>query len=130
MRFKFIVPLLISIYSLQAHAEWVPVYNDSSESDYADTSTIAGTGDIRQITQLRNFKYVQTPKAGFEHLSKFHVYEFRCSQKTFKVLLTVAYEKTNGQGRPIFKDDIPTPTYETFKPNTATAETWKLACKK
>jgi len=127
---KLMIPLLLSIYSLQAFAEWVPVYNDSLETDYVDTSTIKGTGDIRQITQLRNFKQVQVPRVGFEHLSKFHVYEFKCSQKTFKVLLTVAYEKISGQGRAIFKDDIPTPTYESFKPNTATAETWRLACKK
>ena len=126
---KILTAILMLLISLNAHAEWVGVYSDAKEIDYVDNSSIKGSGNIRQITQLRNFKQVQSPKAGFEHLSKFHIYEFNCSQKTFKVLLTVAYELNNGKGRGVFKDDIPTPTYESFRDGTATAETWRIACK-
>ena len=128
MKFLKLIYLAILSASLNVSAEYVNTFTNSSEKDWVDTSTKEGIGNIRRISELRNFKEVQIPKQGFEHYSKLHVYEFNCSQRTFKVLFTAAFEKHHGAGKAVFRDDTPTPTYIQLRDGTSSYEAMKIAC--
>ena len=121
--------IFLFTFSLCAKAEFINTYTDSNEKTWVDTSSIEGTGNIRRIYEIRNFRTIQTPKPGFEHLSKLHIYEFNCRDNTFKVIMTVAFEKHQGAGKLIFKDDIPTPSYTAVRSGSSTYEAMKIACK-
>ncbi len=84
--------MLSSLIPLNANAEWIKTFSSTSETDYVDNASVTGSGNIKKITELRNYQQTQVSKSGYRYLSKFHVYEFKCIEKTAKVLLTVAYE--------------------------------------
>lgn len=128
MKFSKITYSLLLFASFNISAELINTYTSSSEKDWVDTSTKEGSGNIRRIWELRNFREVQIPKVGFEHLSKLHTYEFDCNQKTFKVLFTAAFEKHQGKGKMVFRDDTPTPTYIALREGTSSFEAMKIAC--
>jgi hypothetical protein len=128
MTYKYL-PFVLFFISFSASAEFINTFTNSNEKTWIDTTSIEGTGNIRRVHEMRNFRTQQIPKVGFEHLSKLHVYEFKCKEKTFKVLMTVAFEKHNGAGRPVFKDDIPTPTYTSVKPEGSVHKAMQITCK-
>lgn len=125
---RLLATTLLSLACFAANAEWIRVESNADETRYVDSSSIEGKGNIRKITELRNFQQTQVSKSGYRYLSKYHVLEFKCSEKTMKVLLTVAYESINGKGKGVFKDDVPTPTYESFNLQSSTAASLKIAC--
>ena len=126
---RIFICIFLIFFSLIVRAEFVNTYTDANEKNWVDTTSIEGTGNLRRIYEIRNFRTIQSPKPGFEHLSKMHVYEFNCKDKTFKVLMTIAFEKHQGAGRPIFKDDIPTPNYMPVRSGGSVSEAMRITCK-
>ena len=112
-----------------SQAEYINTLTDGSQRVWVDTSSKEGTGNIRRIMELINYKDTQTPKPGFAYTSIIYQYQFDCNRKAFKVLTSVAFEKRQGQGKVIFRDDTETPTYMGIKDGSSVYEALALACK-
>lgn len=125
---KFIYIALI-VMSVPAHAEFINTYTDGKQRAWIDTSSKEGSGNIRRIMELINFKDRQAPRAGLEHMSMIYQYQFDCNKRAFKVLMSVAFEKHQGQGRQVFRDDTPTPSYMGVKDGTSVYEAFTIACR-
>ncbi len=125
---KLISTVLIFL-SLSSHAEFINTYTDGNQRAWVDTTSKEGAGNIRRIMELINYKVKRAPKPGLEHSSIIYQYQFECNKKTFKVLMSVAYEKHQGQGRQIFRDDTPTPSYFGIKDGTSVYEAFAIACR-
>lgn len=119
---------LLSI-SFSAYAEFINTYTDGKQRAWIDTSSKEGSGNIRRIMELINFKDRQAPRPGLEHMSMIYQYQFDCNKRAFKVLMSVAFEKHQGQGRQVFRDDTPTPTYMGIKDGTSVYEAFTIACR-
>ena len=117
------------IFCLPSYAEYISTLTDGKQKAWVDTSSKEGTGNIRRIMELVNFKDKQIPKPGFEYSSIIYQYQFDCNKKVFKVLMSVAFEKNQGQGRVIFRDDTATPTYMGIKDGSSIYEAHAIACK-
>lgn len=129
MKYKFLHFVLLIFISYSACAEVIKTFSSDLEDDYFDTKTIEKVGDSIKVVSLRSFRKQQV-SSRFTYFSKKHIYEFKCSAPTFKVLLTVAFELPLGKGKLIFKDDIPTPTFEPFDSGTEVDKIWRLSCGK
>ena len=126
---KFIISTFLVIFCFPVHAEFVNTLTDGKQRVWVDTTSKEGTGNIRRIMELINYKDRQIPKQGFEYYSIIYQYQFDCNKKSFKVLMSIAYEKHQGQGRVIFRDDVPTPTYMGVRDGSSVYEALALACK-
>jgi hypothetical protein len=112
-----------------SHAQFINTLTDGKQKVWVDPSSKEGTGNIRRIMELINYKDKQVPKQGFEYSSILYQYQFDCNKKVFKVLMSVAYEKHQGQGRVIFRDDTATPTYVSIRDSSSVYEAHAIACK-
>lgn len=119
----------LMIFCLYAHAEYINTLTDGKQKVWLDTSSKEGTGNIRKIMEMINYKDKQIPKQGFEYFSIIYQYQFDCNKKVFKVLRSAAYEKHQGQGRVIFRDDTATPTYMGIKDGSSVYEAHAIACR-
>jgi hypothetical protein len=124
----FVFISFILIYS-SANAQYVNTYTDGKQRAWVDPSSKEGSGNIRRIMELVNYKDKQIPKPGFEYQSIIYQYQFDCSKKVFKVLMSVAFEKHQGQGRVIFRDDTATPSYMGIKDGSSVYEALIIACR-
>lgn len=120
---------LLMIFCMPSYAEFINTLTDGKQRVWVDTSSKEGTGNIRRIMELINFKDKQIPKPGFEYSSIMYQYQFDCNKRAFKVLMSVAFEKNQGQGRVIFRDDTATPTYMGIKDGSSVYEAHAIACK-
>lgn len=125
---NFILTSLITC-SVPSYAEFINTYTDGKQRAWIDTSSKEGSGNIRRIMELINYKDKQVPRLGFDYASMLYQYQFDCNKRTFKVLMSVAFEKHQGQGRQIFRDDTPTPTYVGVKDGTSIYEAFVIACR-
>ena len=125
---KILIASLTAV-TLPAYAEFISTYTDGKQRAWVDTSTKEGSGNIRRIMELINYKDKQAPRSDLVYASMLYQYQFDCSKRTFKVLMSVAFEKHQGQGRQIFRDDTPTPTYIGVKDGTSIYEALVIACK-
>ena len=125
---KILIASLIAV-TLPTYAEFISTYTDGKQRAWIDTSTKEGSGNIRRIMELINYKDKQAPRSDLVYASMLYQYQFDCSKRTFKVLMSVAFEKHQGQGRQIFRDDTPTPTYIGVKDGTSVYEALVIACK-
>lgn len=115
--------------TLPSYAEFVNTYTDGRQRAWVDTSSKEGSGSIRRIMEMINYKDKQAPRPGLEYASMIYQYQFDCSKKTFKVLMSVAFEKHQGQGRQIFRDDTPTPNYVGIRDGSSVYEAFAIACR-
>lgn len=129
MLFAAHILAILLVISTPASAEYVNTYTDGKQRAWVDPSSKEGSGNIRRIMELINFKDRQAPKPGFEYSSIIYQYQFDCKQKSFKVLMSIAFEKHQGQGRVIFRDDTPTPNYVGVRDGGSVYEALALACK-
>ncbi len=125
---NFILLSLIA-YTVPSYADYVNTYTDGKQRAWIDKSSKEGSGNIRRIMELINYKDKQVPKPGFDYASMIYQYQFDCNKRTFKVLMSVAFEKHQGLGRQIFRDDTPTPTYVGVKDGTSVYEAFAIACR-
>ena len=116
-------------FSLPSQAEYINTKTDGEQRVWLDLSSKEGTGNIRRISELINFKDKQFPKLGLEYSSIVYQYQFNCNRRAFKVLFSIAYEKHQGQGKVIFFDNIPTPSYVGIKDGSSVYEAFAFACK-
>jgi hypothetical protein len=112
-----------------SHAQFINTLTDGKQKVWVDPSSKEGTGNIRRIMELVNYKDKQRPKQGLEYSSIIYQYQFDCNKKVFKVLMSVAYEKHQGQGRVVFRDDTATPTYASIRDGSSVYEAHAIACK-
>jgi hypothetical protein len=130
--FALKMPLIIVTLlcpSIPSFAQFISTYTDGRQKVWVDPSSKEGTGNIRRIMELINYKDKQAPKPGLVYYSIIYQYQFDCNRKAFKVLMSVAYEKHQGQGRVIFRDDTPTPNYMGIKDGSSVYEALAIACK-
>ncbi len=120
---------LIFLVALNVNAQMINTYTDAKQRAWIDTTSKEGSGNIRRIMELVNYKDKQAPRPGLEYSSMIYQYQFDCSKRTFKVLMSVAFEKHQGQGRQIFRDDTPTPSYAGVKDGTSIFEALAIACR-
>ena len=125
--FFYVLPFLF--ICLTVNAQYISTYTDGKQKAWVDPSSKEGSGNIRRIMELVNYKDKQIPKAGFEYQSIIYQYQFDCSKRAFKVLMSVAFEKHQGQGRVIFRDDTPTPNYSGIKDGSSVYEALNIACR-
>lgn len=123
--------LLVSLLfiSSPSFAEFINTYTDGKQRAWIDTSSKEGTGNIRRIMELINYKDKQAPRPGLEYTSMIYQYQFDCNKKAFKVLMSVAFEKHQGQGRQVFRDDTATPSFMGVKDGTSVYEALAIACR-
>jgi hypothetical protein len=114
---------------LPSHAEFINTYTDGKQRAWIDTSSKEGSGNIKRIMELINYKVKQAPRPGLEYMSMIYQYQFDCNKRAFKVLMSVAFEKHQGQGRQIFRDDTPTPNYMGVKDGNSVYEAFTIACR-
>ena len=127
---KLIFILVIFMaFPISANPQMINTYTDGKQRAWIDTSSKEGSGNIRRVMELVNYKDRQALKAGLEYMSMIYQYQFDCNKRAFKVLMSVAFEKHQGQGRQIFRDDTPTPTYVGIKDGTSVYEAHAIACK-
>lgn len=124
----FILSIFI-VFPISANPQMINTYTDGKQRAWIDTTSKEGSGNIRRVMELVNYKDRQAPKAGLEYMSMIYQYQFDCNKRAFKVLMSVAFEKHQGQGRQIFRDDTPTPTYVGIKDGTSVYEAHAIACK-
>jgi len=117
------------LFCSPSHAQFINTLTDGKQKVWVDPSSKEGTGNIRRIMELVNYKDKQRPKQGLEYSSIIYQYQFDCNKKVFKVLMSVAYEKHQGQGRVIFRDNIETPTYVSIRDGSSVYEAHAIACK-
>ena len=117
------------ISTFPSYAEFLNTYTDGRQKAWIDTSSKEGSGNIRRIMELINYKDKQAPRPGLEYTSMIYQYQFDCSKRTFKVLMSVAFEKHQGQGRQIFRDDTPTPNYVGIRDGSSVYEAFAIACR-
>jgi hypothetical protein len=117
------------LFCSPTHAQFINTLTDGKQKVWVDPSSKEGTGNIRRIMELVNYKDKQIPKQGLEYSSIIYQYQFDCNKKVFKVLMSVAYEKHQGQGRVIFRDDTATPTYVSIRDGSSVFEAHAIACK-
>jgi hypothetical protein len=127
--FGNLVAISLLAISTSAYADFVSTYTDGKQKAWVDTSSKEGSGNIRRIMELINYKDKQAPRPGLEYSSMIYQYQFDCKQKSFKVLMSVAFEKHQGQGRQIFRDDTPTPNYVAVRDGGSVYEALVIACK-
>lgn len=125
---NFLLCTLI-VFSAPSYAEIINTYTDGKQRAWIDTSSKEGSGNIRRIIELVNYKNKQAPKPGLEYFSIMYQYQFDCNRRAFKVLMSVAYEKHQGQGRIVFRDDTPTPTYAGIRDGSSVYEALVIACR-
>jgi hypothetical protein len=123
--------LVLSLFSisLPSYAEFINTYTDGNQRAWIDTSSKEGSGNIKRIMELINYKVKQAPRPGLEYTSMIYQYQFDCNKRAFKVLMSVAFEKHQGQGRQIFRDDTPTPNYMAVKDGNSVYEAFTIACR-
>ena len=119
----------LCFFSYPAKAQYISTYTDGKQKAWVDPSSKEGSGNIRRIMELVNYKDKQIPKPGFEYHSIIYQYQFDCTKRTFKVLMSVAFEKHQGQGRVIFRDDTATPSYIGIKDGSSVYEAFVIACR-
>ncbi len=124
-----ILVLSLFAFALPSYAEFINTYTDGKQRAWIDTSSKEGSGNIRRIMELINFKDKQAPRPGLEYASIIYQYQFDCNKRAFKVLMSVAFEKHQGQGRQIFRDDTPTPNYMGVKDGNSVYEAFAIACR-
>ena len=124
----FILSIFI-VFPISANSQMINTYTDGKQRAWIDTTSKEGSGNIRRVMELVNYKDRQALKAGLEYMSMIYQYQFDCNKRAFKVLMSVAFEKHQGQGRQIFRDDTPTPTYVGIKDGTSVYEAHAIACK-
>lgn len=132
MSASYIVIFILSIFivfPISANPQMINTYTDGKQRAWIDTTSKEGSGNIRRVMELVNYKDRQALKAGLEYMSMIYQYQFDCNKRAFKVLMSVAFEKHQGQGRQIFRDDTPTPTYVGIKDGTSVYEAHAIACK-
>ena len=120
---------LLCLFCFPANAQYINTYTDGKQKAWVDPSSKEGSGNIRRIMELVNYKDKQVPKPGFEYQSIIYQYQFDCSKRAFKVLMSVAFEKHQGQGRVIFRDDTATPSYMGIKDGSSVYEALVIACR-
>lgn len=111
-----------------SYAQFINTLTDNKQKVWVDPSSKEGTGNIRRIMELINYKDKQTQQ-GLMYSSIIYQYQFDCNEKLFKVLMSLAFEKHNGQGRIIFRDDIATPSYQRIKAGSSVYEALAITCK-
>lgn len=121
--------VFLMLFCSHSHAQFINTLTDGKQKVWVDPSSKEGTGNIRRIMELVNYKDKQKPKQGLEYASIIYQYQFDCNKKVFKVLMSVAYEKHQGQGRVIFRDDTATPTYVSIRDGSSVYEAHAIACK-
>jgi hypothetical protein len=127
MKLITFIPLLF--ISLPSYAEYINTFKDERHVVWLDTSSKQGTRNIRTINELINYRDKQIEKPGLEYYSIVYQYQFDCSKNVFKVLKSVAFEKWQGQGRAVFRDDTETPTYMGVKKDSSVYKALVYACK-
>ncbi len=136
---KILLPLITSI-SLNASANtdfikqygsngWEIFYENVSEKSYTNKLSIKRGNGFTQIIEMRDFSTEQMDGGKFIYKSKFHLYEFDCTNQTFKVLYTQTRSKNFGKGNAVYEDTIPTPTFEKIKEGSPVLSLWRIACK-
>jgi hypothetical protein len=118
----------IALICSPSHANFINTLTDGKQRAWVDTSSKEGSGSIRRIMELINYKDEQT-MGGMRYRSIIYQYQFDCRNKSFKVLMSAGYEKHQGQGRAIFRDDTPTPTYVGARDGSSVYEAMVIACK-
>lgn len=124
-----LLALILFTLSFPSYANFINTYTDGKQRAWIDTSSKEGTGNIRRIMELVNYKDRQVPRPGLDYMSMIYQYQFDCNKRSFKVLMSVAFEKHQGQGRQVFRDDTPTPTYMGVKDGTSVYEAFVIACR-
>jgi len=107
---------------------WIKVFEESNEKDYYNPKGIFIDGNIAQIVELRDFSVEQMDGGKYIYKTKFHLYQFQCREKTFKVLYTQTRQNNMGKGAGVFEDSVPTPTYTGVREATSVYQLWRIAC--
>lgn len=67
-----------------ANAQFINTYTDGNQKAWIDLSSKEGSGNIRRIMELVNYKHKQTFKPGYEYFSIIYQYQFDCRKNHLK----------------------------------------------
>jgi hypothetical protein len=94
---RLLIGLALGVMATAANAQWTPVAetNDRSQTSYVDFRTFTRTGDTVKVWFLTDYAKA-TPTNPI--LSSKSLHEYRCKEKTFRVLSLTHYTGKLGTG--------------------------------
>lgn len=125
---KSILMTLLLVASNGAYAEWARVSENQNSVSYADAATILKTGDIAKMSDLLDFRTVQSRPYGAPYLSQKTSREHDCKEGRARVIELIRYSENMGGGDGAPSDAEPGEWEKVA--GTANEALWGLACGK
>jgi hypothetical protein len=125
MRKLPLIALVISVFSTNAHAEWISLSSDAIKTVYADPSTIVRHDDLVEMWGIFDFKttHISDQQQSYKSL-KFHD-EYDCNKKLKRNLTISVHPENLGQGELLASYADPS---KWITASGTSALLWKIAC--
>lgn len=126
MNIKLWLPFLLTALSSAASAQWTKVDWNSERTFYADPWSVRNAGAIVRISEILDFKSIQTRNAK-QFLSIRYQTEYDCAAKRFRRLSSTEHSANMAGGEVVGTDDSPL-DWAPIPVGTALEALGKLAC--
>ncbi len=126
---RLLITLLLAVLSTSAMAEWTPIAQTESATNYAELSTIRKAGNKVKMWIMEDFKTMQVI-GEYKYLSAKSQFEYDCQNETLVVGAILMFLGNMGSGQVVTSvskrlvDPMP------VSPGSVGEIAWKIACGK
>jgi hypothetical protein len=126
---KFILTILLTIFSTSAMAEWTQIASSDEYFLFADKASISKSGNVAKMRTLNEYVSIQEKIHGTYFSVKLYS-EYDCVRKMKNILQLTAYSESMAKGNVVMSTQTSKKDWTYIKPNSMYETAYQVACGK
>jgi hypothetical protein len=127
---KRLIPALLLLGALNAHADFVKYHEDDEMVSYLDATTITRSGREVRMWTIDDYRQTQTDIPNKPYRSVKSHWTFDCARRVSDVMTALYYMEGMAQGESIHSGAVAERQWDKITPGTVGELTFRVACAK
>ncbi len=127
---KRLIPALLLLVVLNAHADFTQYHEDDEMVSYLDASSIIRAGSEARMWTVDDYRQTQTdiPNKPYRSVKSYWIYD--CAKRLSDVMTAVYYMEGMAQGESIYSGSVSDRQWDKLTPGSVGELAFKVACAK
>lgn len=127
---KRLIPALLLLTALNAHADFVKYHEDDEMVSYLDATSVTRAGREVRMWTIDDYKQIQTDIPNKPYRSVKSHWTFDCAKRVSDVMTALYYMEGMAQGESIHSGAVAERQWDKITPGTVGELTFRVACAK